>query len=129
MRRAWALPSPRRWARTLPSSLGGRRLEKLEEAAEKLKSQWHEVYYHTVDISDVESVREFAEYANSIYPIGDVITVAGIFVGQADNAGLVRVNALGTVNVDNVFLPYMQEGSVLITSPRTRATSRSPRPR
>lgn len=77
-----------------PIIIGGRRLEKLEEAAEKLKSQWHEVYYHTVDISDVESVREFAEYANSIYPIGDVITVAGIFVGQADNAGLVRVNAL-----------------------------------
>lgn len=94
--------------------IGGRRLEKLEEAAEELKSQWHEVYYHTVDISDIDSVREFAEYANSIYPIGDVITVAGIFVGQADNAGLVRVNALGTVNVDNVFLPYMQEGSVLI---------------
>lgn len=97
-----------------PVIIGGRRVGKLEEAVAKLKAQGVEAYCHACDISDVESVRAFAEAAQAIYPIGNVVSVAGIFVGQADNAGLVKVNALGTVNVDNVFLPYLQEGAVMI---------------
>ena len=97
-----------------PVIIGGRREGKLVEAVEKLEAQGIEAYWHLLDISDVESVREFAEAANAIYPIGNVVTVAGIYVGQADNAGIIRVNALGTVNVNEVFLPYMKEGSVMV---------------
>lgn len=97
-----------------PIIIGGRREAKLIEATDKLKAEGVEAYWHVLDISDVESVKEFAEYAQGIYPIGNVVSVAGIYVGQADNEGIIRVNALGTVNVNNVFLDYMQEGSIMV---------------
>ena len=52
-----------------PVLIGGRNKKRLEHAMDELKAAGVEAYGKNCDISDLESLREFATYAVSIAPI------------------------------------------------------------
>ena len=94
--------------------IAGRTIAKLEKALEELKALGFEAYAHAVDTSERNSVRELAEYAASLGEITNVINSAGMSPAQTNGEKLLRINALGTVYVNQEFSKLMHAGSVII---------------
>lgn len=97
--------------------ISGRTVAKLEKAVEELKALGFEAYAHACDTSDRESVKKLAEYAASLGEIKNVINAAGISpaMGSAgDQEKILRINALGTVYVNQEFSKLMKAGSVIV---------------
>ena len=94
--------------------VAGRTVKKLEKAVEELKSLGYEAYAHAVDTGNRESVRELAEYAASLGEIKNVINAAGMSPAQTGGETLLRINALGTVYVNQEFSKLMNPGSVIV---------------
>lgn len=92
----------------------GRTMSKLESAVKELEAVGYEAYAKTCDTSVREQVRELAEYAASLGEIKNVINSAGLSPAMADPEKLIRVNALGTVYVNEEFLKLMNPGSVIV---------------
>ena len=94
--------------------IAGRTVAKLEKALGELKELGFEAYAHAVDTSVRNSVRELAEYAASLGEITNVINSAGMSPAQTNGEKLLRINALGTVYVNQEFSRLMKEGSVIV---------------
>ena len=94
--------------------ISGRTREKLQKAAEELASSGHEVFVAGCDISNRESVQKLAAYAASLGTITNVINAAGVSPQMAQEEQLLRINALGTVYVNEEFSRYMEKGSVIL---------------
>lgn len=94
--------------------LTGRTIKKLENAVAELKSLGYEAYAHACDTSDRAGVRDLAEYAASRGEIKNVIHAAGLSPAMAKPEQLLRVNALGTVYVNQEFSRLMNAGSVIV---------------
>lgn len=92
----------------------GRTLSKLEKAVAELQEAGYEAYAKTCDTSVRAQVRELAEYAASLGEIKNVINAAGLSPAMADPEKLIRVNALGTVYVNEEFAKLMSAGSVIV---------------
>ncbi len=92
----------------------GRTLSKLEKAVEELKALGYEAYAKTCDTSKREEVVALAEYAAQLGVIKNVIHSAGLSPAMADPEKLMRVNALGTVYVNQEFSKRMNEGGVIV---------------
>ena len=96
--------------------ISGRTVAKLEKAVEELKALGFEAYAYACDTSNRDSVRKLAEYAASLGEIKNVINAAGISpaMGSAgDQEKILRINALGTVYVNQEFSKLMKAGSVI----------------
>ena len=83
--------------------VSGRTVAKLENAVQMLKDSGHEAYAFSCDTSKRESVRKLAEFAASKGTIKNVINAAGMSPNMAKPEALLRVNALGTVYVNQEF--------------------------
>lgn len=94
--------------------IAGRTVAKLEKALEELNALGFEAYAHAVDTSVRESVRELAEYAATLGEITNVINSAGMSPAQTNGEKLLRINALGTVYVNEEFSRLMNKGSVIV---------------
>ena len=94
--------------------IAGRTAAKLEKAVEELKALGFEVYAHAVDTASRESVRALAEYAATLGEIRNVINAAGMSPAQTNGETLLRINALGTVYVNQEFSRLMHAGSVIV---------------
>ena len=92
----------------------GRTMSKLEKAVKELKELGYEAYAKTCDTSNRQQVRELAEYAASLGEIKNVINSAGLSPAMAKPEQLIRVNALGTVYVNEEFSKLMKAGSVIV---------------
>lgn len=92
----------------------GRTLAKLERAVEALEALGYEAYAKTCDTSDRQSVRELATFAAQKGNVRNVINAAGLSPNMADPEKLLRVNALGTVYVNQEFAKVMKPGSVIV---------------
>ncbi len=92
----------------------GRTMSKLEKAVKELESLGYEAYAKTCDTSNRQQVRELAEYAASLGEIKNVINSAGLSPAMAKPEQLIRVNALGTVYVNEEFSKLMNAGSVIV---------------
>ncbi len=92
----------------------GRTLSKLEKAVSELSALGYEAYAKTCDTSVRKQVRELAKYAASLGEIKNVINSAGLSPAMADPEKLIRVNALGTVYVNEEFSKLMNKGSVIV---------------
>jgi len=96
--------------------ISGRTVEKLQKAVDELKELGYEAYAFACDTSNRESVKALAEYAASLGEIKNVINAAGISpaMGKAgDQEKILRINALGTVYVNQEFSKKMNAGSVI----------------
>ena len=92
----------------------GRTMAKLENAVQELTALGYEAHAKTCDTSIREQVRELAEYAAALGEIKNVIHSAGLSPAMADPEKLIRVNALGTVYVNEEFSKRMGAGSVIV---------------
>ena len=96
--------------------ISGRTVAKLEGAVEELKALGYEAYAFACDTSKRESVKKLAEYAASLGEIKNVINAAGISPAMGkdgDQEKILRINALGTVYVNQEFSKLMNPGSVI----------------
>ncbi|MBE7091679.1 MAG: SDR family NAD(P)-dependent oxidoreductase [Clostridiales bacterium] len=92
----------------------GRTLSKLEAAVKELTELGYEAYAKTCDTSKREDVIALAEFAASLGVIKNVIHSAGLSPAMAKPEQLMRVNALGTVYVNQEFSKRMNEGGVIV---------------
>ena len=92
----------------------GRTMSKLEKAVKELKELGYEAYAKTCDTSNRQQVRELAEFAACFGEIKNVINAAGLSPAMAKPEQLMRVNALGTVYVNQEFSKLMGKGSVIV---------------
>ncbi|MBE6631775.1 MAG: SDR family NAD(P)-dependent oxidoreductase [Ruminococcaceae bacterium] len=94
--------------------LSGRTLKKLEGAVEELKALGFTAYAKTCDTSDRESVKELVKFATELGEVKNVINSAGLSPAMSDPETIVKVNALGTVYVNEEFSKVMNPGSVIV---------------
>ncbi|MCD8084747.1 MAG: SDR family NAD(P)-dependent oxidoreductase [Clostridiales bacterium] len=94
--------------------VSGRTESKLQKAAAELQELGYTAYAKTCDTSNRESVRALAAYAASLGRVTNVIHAAGVSPGMAQAEAIVRINALGTVYVNQEFAAVMQAGSVIV---------------
>lgn len=92
----------------------GRTLAKLEKAVEELTAMGYEAYAKTCDTSKREDVIALADYAAELGVIKNVIHSAGLSPAMAKPETLMRVNALGTVYVNQEFSKRMTQGGVIV---------------
>ncbi|MCI7401108.1 MAG: SDR family NAD(P)-dependent oxidoreductase [Christensenella sp.] len=95
--------------------ISGRTVSKLENAVKELKDLGIEAYPFACDTSKRDSVKALAEYCASLGNVKNVINAAG--VSPAMNVtpeAIMRINALGTVYVNQEFSKVMKPGSVII---------------
>lgn len=94
--------------------IAGRTLNKLKSAVAELRSQEIEAEAVVCDTSNKDSVRKLAAHAKELGKVYAVIHAAGLSPHQSDAKTILRVNALGTVNVNDAFYEVMEEGSCII---------------
>ena len=94
--------------------LTGRTLSKLEKAVASLEDLGFEAYAFPCDTSNRESVKALASFAAQKGEIKNVINAAGLSPNMASPEQLLRVNALGTVYVNQEFSSLMKPGSVIV---------------
>ena len=94
--------------------LSGRTLSKLEKAVQELKDLGYEAYAKTCDTQNRVQVKELAEFSASLGEIKNVINAAGLSPAMASAETIMRVNALGTVYVNEEFSKLMNPGSVIV---------------
>ena len=96
-----------------PVLIGGRSEKRLEDAMEELKKSGVEAYGKTCDVSDLNSLKEFCDYALTIAPIGNVVNAAGVDFDNIAKELIVKINMVGTINVVETFYPYMENSTLL----------------
>lgn len=95
--------------------ISGRTLSKLEGAVEQLKALGFEAYAKACDTSSRESVKELVAFATSLGEVKNVINSAGVSPAmKGTQEGILRINALGTVYVNQEFSKVMNPGSVIV---------------
>lgn len=94
--------------------ISGRTLSKLEGAVEQLKALGFTAYAKTCDTSSRESVKELVNFCTELGEVKNVINSAGISPAMADPEKIVKINALGTVYINQEFAKVMNPGSVIV---------------
>lgn len=94
--------------------ISGRTVNKLEGAINELKELGIEAEAFACDVSDRASVMELAKHAAAKGSIETVIHAAGLSPTMGSAETLMRVNALGTIYMNEVFYSYMSDGACMI---------------
>lgn len=95
--------------------ISGRTMSKLEGAVEQLKALGYDAHAKTCDTSDRESVKELVAFATSLGEVKNVINSAGVSPAMKGTPeGILRINALGTVYINQEFSKVMNPGSVIV---------------
>ncbi|MBU3179193.1 SDR family oxidoreductase [Clostridium estertheticum] len=94
--------------------ISGRNIEKLQSAVDELKAEGIEAEAFACDVSDFESVTRLAERAIEVGKIDAVIHSAGISPHMGDSQKIMEINALGTINVNEVFSARMGKETCIL---------------
>ncbi len=94
--------------------LSGRTESKLEKAINELKELGITAYAKACDNSKRESVQELVKFASGLGEIKNVINSAGVSPAMAEAETVLRINALGTVYINQEFSKVMNSGSVIV---------------
>lgn len=92
----------------------GRTEAKLEKAVNELKELGYDAHAIPCDVSQRKDVHELCLFAKSFGTIKNVIHAAGMSPSMSDPETLIRVNAVGTKNVNMEFSKFMESGSVIV---------------
>ena len=109
--------------------LAGRNEAKMTSAKEQLQELGIETYLCKTDISDTAQVQALADYAASLGTVTQVIHTSGVSPSDTVTENIIRINAIGTVNMVKAFYPILSENGVMInfssvaayTMPQTEA--------
>ncbi|MEB3029975.1 SDR family oxidoreductase [[Mycobacterium] nativiensis] len=88
------------------------RAERLDAAATVLKDL--DVTAITCDVTDRDAVVKLFEEAAGIGPVTSVIHAAGVSPSMGDADYVMRTNAIGTVNVNEVFYEVAAQGAAIV---------------
>ena len=91
----------------------GRGLKKLEQAAAEMNAEGSQVLVTSCDTSVREDVRKLAEYAASLGEVDKIIHCAGVSGSTGNRETIIRINALGTVYVNQEFYKVMHGGCIV----------------
>ena len=91
----------------------GRRLEKLEECAQELNAAGSQVVPFAGDVSNREGAQKLAEFAASLGEVSKVFHCAGVSGSTGNRETIIRINALGTVYVNQEFYKVMDGGCII----------------
>ena len=95
--------------------ISGRTMSKLENGVKELKELGYDAYAKTCDTSSRESVKELVEFCLSLGEIKNVINSAGVSPAMKGTPeGILKINALGTVYINQEFSKVMNPGSVIV---------------
>lgn len=94
--------------------LSGRTVSKLQNAVDELEQLGYSAFPFACDTSKRESVKELVAYAASLGEIKNVINSAGVSPAMADADKIFRINALGTVYINQEFAKVMKPKSVIL---------------
>lgn len=94
--------------------VSGRTEKKLEKAVKELEELGYEAYGKVCDTSVRSQVQNLSEYAESLGEIKTLIHSAGISPSMANPETILRINALGTVYVNQEFSKRMNRGGVIV---------------
>ena len=94
--------------------VSGRTVSKLENAINILEKEGFEAYAYSCDTSKRDSVKELVRFAVSKGSVRNVINAAGMSPNMAEPESLLRVNALGTIYINEEFSKVMPKGSVIV---------------
>ncbi len=94
--------------------LVGRTVSKLENAIAELKALGIDAEAYPGDASDRESMKRLAAYAASKGTVKTVIHAAGISPRMADGEKIFKINAVGTINIDEEFAEVMGKGGCIL---------------
>lgn len=109
--------------------LAGRNEKKMAAAKEQFEELGIESYICKTDISDAAQAEALAAYAASLGEVRRVIHTSGVSPSDTNTENIIRINAVGTVNMVKAFYPVLAEGGVMInfssvaayTMPQTEA--------
>ena len=93
--------------------IAGRTPQKLEKTARELGGQGRRILTAVCDVSKREDVRRLAQYASSLGDTDKVVHCAGVSGSMADRETIIRINALGTVHVNQEFYKVMRGGCIV----------------
>lgn len=88
--------------------------ERLATASAELTGMGIRCESAVCDITDKQSVAELVKQATALGDVVAVVHTAGISPQMADPAPILRVNALGTMNIADAFYDIAGEGFVLV---------------
>ena len=95
--------------------LTGRTMAKLEKGVSELKDLGYTAYAKTCDTSSRASVQELVQFACSLGDVQNVINSAGVSPAMnGTQESILRINALGTVYINQEFSKVMKEHSVIV---------------
>lgn len=86
----------------------------LEKAKAELETFGAEVYTYEMDASNAEQTKACAAYAASLGDVVNVIHTAGVSPANTGADDILRINAVGPVNMVEAFHPVLAEGGVMI---------------
>lgn len=92
----------------------GRTLPKLESIAEEYRAQGYSISCYACDVSSREQVTALAKYASEHGSVTRVIHSAGISGSMGNAETILRINALGTVYINQEFYKVMPEKSCIL---------------
>lgn len=91
----------------------GRSVDKLQKTADEMNAAGSQVLCFACDVSKREDVKKLAEYAASLGEVDKVIHCAGVSGSMGSRETIIRINALGTVHVNQEFYKVMNGGCIL----------------
>ena len=93
--------------------VSGRTEKKLLNAVAELEALGFKAYAKSCDTSDRAKVQELVRFAASLGEVTTVINSAGLSPTMSDPETIIRVNALGTVYINQEFSKVMQRGVIV----------------
>lgn len=93
--------------------VSGRTEKKLLNAVAELEALGYKPYAKSCDTSDRAKVQELVRFAASLGEVTTVINSAGLSPAMSDPETIIRVNALGTVYINQEFSKVMQRGVIV----------------
>lgn len=94
--------------------LVGRTVSKLQHALDELHGLGIEAEAYPCDAGDREAVEALTRYAAAQGTVRTVIHAAGVSPHMADAQAIFRINAVGTINIDEAFGAVMGEGGCIL---------------
>ena len=93
--------------------VSGRTEKKLLNAVAELEALGYKAYAKSCDTSDRAKVQELVRFAASLGEVTTVINSAGLSPAMSDPETIIRVNALGTVYINQEFSKVIQRGVIV----------------
>ena len=94
--------------------LAGRNPAKLETAKAELDELGVESDLCKTDIADRAQVQALADYAASLGSVKQIIHTSGVSPSDTGTENIIKINAVGTVNMVEAFYPVLAEDGVMI---------------